>query len=240
MARTSDAVIAADSRDLQSLGGPSPRHHQVPIGPNVPCCPPLDYDRDAFRARLGLEPEDPAVVYFGLLNASKGLEVLLDTFERVLAQRPRARLLLLGGQAGASDPTDRYTAARLRPRLRRLGVRVIQPGWLPTTDLSAYLLAADVALLPYRDGASGRRGSLIACAEHGLPIVSTKPTAAEVAPYLEAKRPDPAALAEVVLQVLAEPMRLRASSRALAERMSWSRIAADHDQIYSSLLYSRP
>jgi glycosyltransferase involved in cell wall biosynthesis len=240
MARTSHAVVAADARDLRALGGPSPRHHHVPIGANVPCCPPLDYDRQAFRVRLGLERDDAAVAYFGLLNASKGLDLLLDAFERVLADRPRARLLLLGGQAGASDPTDRQTAASLEPRLRRLGDLLIQPGWLPTAELSAYLLAADVALLPYADGASGRRGSLLACAEHGLPIVSTQPAAAEVAAAIEHTWREPAALAEAVLRVLADPTPLRAASRALADRMSWTRIAADHDQIYRSLLYSRP
>jgi glycosyltransferase involved in cell wall biosynthesis len=206
----------------------------------VPCCPPLGYDRDTFRTRLGLEREDAAVVHFGLLNASKGLDLLLDAFQRVLGERPRARLLLLGGQAGASDPTDRQTAASLQPRLQRLGDHLIQPGWLPTTELSAYLLAGDVALLPYADGASGRRGSLLACAEHGLPIVSTEPAAAEVASSIEHRRRDPASLADAVLHVLADPTRLRSASRALADRASWSRIATDHDQIYKSLLYSRP
>ena len=239
LARASHAVIAADARDLHATGGPSPRHHQVPIGPNVRCCPPLDYDRDAFRARLGLEKNDPAVVFFGLLNVSKGLDLLLDAFELVLARQPRARLLLLGGQVGASDPTDEATAASLRHRLGRLREHLVEPGWLPTTELSAYLLAGDVALLPYRDGASGRRGSLLACAEHGLPIVSTQPAAAEVAPFIEAVWPERQALAEAVLEVIEAPAELRARGRALAERMSWSRIAAEHAQIYTSLLYSR-
>src|SRR5262249_3605883 len=37
LARTSDAVVAADQRDLRALGGPSPRHYHVPIGSNVSC-----------------------------------------------------------------------------------------------------------------------------------------------------------------------------------------------------------
>src|SRR5207302_9295378 len=41
LARSSDAVIAADGRDLEALGGPSPRHHHVPIGSNVSCSPPV-------------------------------------------------------------------------------------------------------------------------------------------------------------------------------------------------------
>jgi glycosyltransferase involved in cell wall biosynthesis len=238
LARTSDAVIAADMRDLTALGGPSPRHHQVPIGPNLRCAPPPGYDRAAFRARLGLARADLAVVYFGLLNASKGLDLLLDSFERILARHPRARLLLLGGEAGASDRTDRSTAARLRGRIDVLGDHVVRTGWLEPEQLSAYLLAGDVALLPYRDGASARRGSLLACAEHRLPIVSTQPAGREVAPFLDAQPPDAEALAVAVLRAHRDPGHLQAASRALAEETAWPRIATAHQALYGRLLYS--
>ena len=36
-------------------------------------------------------------------------------------------------------------------------------------------LAVDCAVLPYREGASLRHGSLMAALAHGLPIVSTRP-----------------------------------------------------------------
>src|SRR5216683_823908 len=133
-ARTSHAVVAADARDLATLGGPSPRHHHVPIGPNVPCAPPADYDRLAFRTALGFGPETLVLAYFGLRNASKGLGVLLDAVNHVVGSRPNARLMLLGGQVGASDPTDRRTAQRLLPRV---DAHVLQTGWLPPDQLSA-------------------------------------------------------------------------------------------------------
>jgi glycosyltransferase involved in cell wall biosynthesis len=239
LARTSHAVIAADERDLVALGGPSPGHVLVPIGPNVACEPGPEYDRDAFRARLGLNAGDLAIVYFGLLNASKGLDMLLDAFDVVRRVRPASRLLLLGGEVGASDPTDRLTAARLRQRLDGLGERVVRSGWLPAAELSAYLLAGDIALLPYADGASARRGSLLACAEHGIPIVSTTPTSATVAEAVLAVAPRATALATAVLQVADSPAlahRLQAASRALAARTGWSAIADTHVLIYKRLL----
>lgn len=238
LAHTSDAVIAADSRDLLFLGGPSPRHFNVPIGSNVPCGPPPDFDHSAFRRRFGLEPGALAVVYFGLLNASKGLDLLLSAFEVICRSQPTARLLLLGGSTGASDPTDRATARGLESRLLDLGDRLIRPGWLPPSELSAHLLAGDVALLPYADGASARRGSLLACAEHGLPIVSSQPAAPEVSPFVAATDQDAARMAEAVLEVFAAPEQLRAASHVLADRVRWPRIADLHVQIYKSLLYS--
>jgi glycosyltransferase involved in cell wall biosynthesis len=109
---------------------------------------------------------------------------------------------------------------------------------VPAAELSAYLLASDVALLPYADGASARRGSLLACAEHGLPIVSTQPATIEVAPFIEAVRADPAALADAVLRVYAAPDRLRQASRAIADQVGWPRIGARHIDMYRQLLHS--
>jgi glycosyltransferase involved in cell wall biosynthesis len=238
LARSSDAVIAADERDLEWLGGPSCRHHQVPIGPNIACEPGPAYDRTAFRSELGLEPGTLAIVYFGLLNQSKGLDLLLDAFDLVLGKVPNARMLLLGGETGASDTTDRQTAIRVRGRLHRLAERVVWPGWLPPQTLSRYLLAGDVALLPYADGASPRRGSLLACAAHGLPIVSTQPASQAVADAIQAVPGHADPLAEAVLRVADDPAvsaRLRESTTALTARTAWPRIAAAHARIYEEL-----
>jgi glycosyltransferase involved in cell wall biosynthesis len=232
LARTSHAVIAADERDLAALDAPSARCHQIPIGSNVSCAPPTGYDRDAFRVQLGFEPDTLVIAYFGLLNASKGLDLLLDAFELIIARGAKARLVLVGGEVGASDPSDRVTAARVRSRLSGC---VTQTGWLAPAELSAHLLAADVALLPYTDGASPRRGSLLACAEHGLPIVSTRPASGPAADAVHAANASPQALADAVLEVADDPALsagLRARSRALAETVAWPRIAEAHIAIY--------
>jgi glycosyltransferase involved in cell wall biosynthesis len=163
----------------------------------------------------------------------------LDAFARIQQQQPRARLLLLGAEASASDPNDRLSASALRERIDGLGTNVIRTGWLPPRRLSAYLLAGDVALLPFLDGASGRRGSLLACAAHGLPIVTSQPAAPEVQPYVEAVRLEPSELAAAVLGVWRKPTKLRAASQALASEVSWPRIAAQHVELYERLLYSR-
>jgi glycosyltransferase involved in cell wall biosynthesis len=238
LARSSHAVIAADERDLNALDLPARRVHQVPIGANIACAPGPGYDRRAFRAGLGLDDASLAIVYFGLLNHSKGLDLLLGAFNLILLQLPYARLLLLGGETGASDPTDRLTAARLRYRLECLGERVVRTGWLPPQALSRHLLAGDVALLPYTDGASPRRGSLLACAEHGLPIVSTEPASRAVAKAIRAVAPSAAALAAAVLDVVQNPavsVGLRESAAALADTNSWPQIAAAHIKIYQEL-----
>jgi len=239
LARSSHAVVAADARDLAALSVSPARSHHVPIGPNLLCAPPPGYDRAAFRLALGLEPDTLALVYFGLRNASKGLNLLLDAVNLVAASRPGVRLILVGGEVGASDPTDRRTAEQLRARL---GTDVIQTGWLPNDQLSAHLLAADIATLPYVDGASPRRGSLLACAEHGLPIVSTKPAAPEVAEAVLAVPADPHRLAKAIFHLVETPSEiahLRSRSQSLAASTAWPRIGQAHVEVYEHLLITR-
>jgi glycosyltransferase involved in cell wall biosynthesis len=240
LARSSHAVLAAEEQDLRALAGPPSRKHQVPIGPNVGCYPVPRHEREALRARLGVPAGGLCIVYFGLLNASKGLDTLLGAFEEVLRREPKALLLLLGGEVGASDLTDRTTAAIIRPQLERFGDRVVRTGYLRPAELSAHLLAGDVAALPYRDGASARRGSLLACAEHSLPIVSTLPATPTVANAVRAVPPgDPVALAHATLELAGDPhtqAELRRAARRLAERCSWPRIVERHVSIYAGLL----
>jgi glycosyltransferase involved in cell wall biosynthesis len=239
MARTSAAVLASDARDLRALRAPPATSYVVPIGSNVRCDPPSGYSREAFRAQVGLAPGDLGVAYFGLLNASKGLDTLVAAWQRILQAEPSARLLLLGGSVGASDPTDRQTAGVVTTELDRFGQRVVRTGYLPPRDLSAHLLAADVALLPYADGASPRRGSLLACAAHGLPIVSTAPAAAGLDQVVLAEPAgDAEALARAVLRVGREPSlagRLRRGAARLIEKTTWSHIADQHVAIYRSV-----
>src|SRR5207253_11043194 len=137
---------------------------------------------------------------------------------------------------GASDATDRATATAFGDRLHQRSVgRVLRSGWLRPPDLSAHLLAGDLALLPYADGASARRGSLLTCAAHGLPIVSTLPAAPEVAAYVMAVAREPRLLADAVLRLAsdaAERARLRGASVTLIKRMSWPALADAHVDVY--------
>lgn len=241
LARTSHAAVAADPSDLAWLRVPPGRGHPIPIGANVdPSATPPAVQ--ALRDSLGLGAGALVVAYFGFLNASKGLGTLAAAFARVANRRPDARLLLLGGRTGASDPTDRGTAAAFEALVGPLGPRVLQPGYLEAERLSAHLLLADVALLPFADGASARRGSLLACAAHGLPIVSTQGPGA-ASPLLRdrlllAPPGDAEALAGAVLRVAAEPAlraRLVEGSRALAEEVRWDRIAERHAALYAQV-----
>jgi glycosyltransferase involved in cell wall biosynthesis len=199
LARWSDAVIVTNEEDLETLlqSPPSSAPYLIPIGSNIEPAPPADYDRDAWRARWGVRPEDILLSYFGFLNESKGGEILVRALGEVVkpalsrspersegsvegmaeGQGSRARLLMVGGKWGSSDPTNLAYAQRVETLIDELGLseRVMWTGYTPQEEVSANLLASDICVLPYRDGASFRRGSFMAALVHGLPIVTTNP-----------------------------------------------------------------
>ena len=87
------------------------------------------------------------------------------------------RLVLVGGGAGDSDPENITFGKRLDDLVRRLQLDdcLLRTGFLSNKEVAAWLWSCDLAVLPYVDGASFRRGSLMAAIHHGCAILTTQP-----------------------------------------------------------------
>jgi glycosyltransferase involved in cell wall biosynthesis len=195
----SDAAIYTERDDWRAAapGRPS-RRYWVPIGSNIAPAPPAGYDREQWRQAVGADPATFLIVHLGILNRSKGLETLFAALQRLHGRGRRVRLLLVGAEAGASDTSNRAYAAAIDRRLSdpALGAVVHRLPLVPAEEASGYLLAADVAAFPFTDGASLRRGSLLAALAHGLPTVSTEapgrgPGARNLGAHAAVPTPDP-------------------------------------------------
>ncbi len=248
LARSSDATIATNAEDYATLARYSKVSALIPIGSNITTAPPANYDRAAWRAQLGVAENESLLCYFGFLNESKGGETLI----RALAQMPNAKLLFIGGQVGASDPTNQAYRHQVTALIVALGLtpRVIWTDYTPPEIVTANLLAADVCALPYRDGASYRRGTLMAALAHGCAIVTTVASHQGLAvsqqlPQLEHETncvlippDDPRALAQAIQRVLASPelrAKIGAGAHALAQHFTWDRIAQQHLEFYQQI-----
>lgn len=252
LAKHSHAAVITNPADWLRLerAGLRDRLHPIPIGSNIQCEPPAGYDRARQRAKWGAGPETWLLAYFGFLNASKGGETLVRCLAELVRAGHPARLLMVGGKIGASDPTNAAYLARVETLIGELGVadRVQWTGFTASDEVSANLLAADCAVLPYREGASLRHGSLMAALAHGLPIVSTVTpadvrTGAGIFPMLVdgesallVPPDDPVRLAVAVTRVMMEPdlrSRLAAAARALSHHFEWETLAGRHLDLYS-------
>jgi glycosyltransferase involved in cell wall biosynthesis len=161
---------------------------------------------------------------------------------RLLERGKKVKLLMVGGKIGASDPTTINYARRMEVLERESGLGILWTGYLDDEEVSANLLASDICVLPYRDGVSLRRGSLMAALAHGLPIISTQP-AIQAKELIEGENivlvppDDVEALAAKILELAASEglrRRLGDGARRLSEAFSWERITEETVALYSS------
>lgn len=250
LARSSDGVIVTNRGDRDRLASEksiaSLRH--IPIGSNIKASPPPDYNRAVWRAALGFQPSDIVVGYFGFLNASKGIETLFQGVRIARNSGLPVKLLMIGGRTGTSDPTNIVYAREVDEMVEDLNLldHITWTGFVDNTAVSGHLLAADIIALPYRDGVSFRRGSLMAAIAHGCTIITTHPdvdTPELIGNYhVRFIPPDsPTGLAIAIEDLAENPelcQKMGQSARALAEQFAWPRIAESTSDYFETLRQS--
>jgi len=243
-ARQCDLTIATNAGDSRHLAPLARNLAVIPIGSNIHATRLTPVERQARRAERGYGERDVVVGYFGFLNRSKGGLDLVETVARLLPEVPTLHLLMIGEQVGASDPSNYAYLQEVKHSIhvKGLDARVLWTGHQPEAHVSADLAACDLLLMPYLDGASLRRGTLMAGLAHGCAIVTTTPVA-PIAELVEGRDllyvppGDVEAAAAAVRHLLADPQRmitLRQNARAASAAFSWQGIAEAHEQFYFS------
>jgi glycosyltransferase involved in cell wall biosynthesis len=147
-----DVVMAATQALVRDLGHDA---IHVPVGTNIT---PLAVNRHDARGRLGIGDEF-VVALFGTAHPSRALEYATAAIELLVDACGSGSLRVLNLGIGA--PTLDLWAP----------VDVETPGELDARQLSLRLSASDVLLLPFTDGLSTRRTTLMAGLAHGLPVL---------------------------------------------------------------------
>lgn len=101
-----DAVIVSTPRYAQNLRGYGLR---TPVHVVPPFIDPEDYpevrpgDVERFRATYGIAEDDEVILNVGRMDPMKGQDRLLRALPKVLAERPRAKLVLVGNGSFSSS-----------------------------------------------------------------------------------------------------------------------------------------
>ena len=191
----------------------------IPIGSNIPL--------------LEAQQPDTDIVYFGLIHPAKGLEEFIATLSSVTTGK-ELRIRVIGQIA----PGYEGYAAQILPQLRALGVQIILDR--SAEDVSQMLSRARIALLPFPDGMSRRRGSALASMGNGALLVTT---AAQMEVDLFrgicAMPASGATLCELLVEVLEHYDSydsIRRAGQAFAQSISWSGVADEYIKVVSKLL----
>lgn len=246
LARTSRGLIITNHEDDQRVQH-LPHRRMIPIGSNIIGEISGAFDIASWRRQVGAGDKDFLLAYFGLINRSKGLNHLLSSVAALREKQIPVRLLIIGGVAGTSDPTNTAASAEIQQAISELELEdyIYQTGYVDDVQaVGSYLKASDVVVLPFMDGASFRRGSLMAAIHYGCCIVTTQPNV--LVPEFVAGNNmlivpagDPAALAQALLELhenVALRQRLRQGAGQLATRFDWQNIVADYIDFFETLL----
>lgn len=127
-------------RDIVGRGIPAAKVTVVPNAVDIEGFQPSGVADPALRRRLGLEG-CTVLGFVGSFYAYEGLDLLLDTFPRLLSQRPELRILLVGG-----GPQE----ARLKAQAICLGIadKVVFSGRVPHAEVGHYYDQIDLLAYP--------------------------------------------------------------------------------------------
>jgi D-inositol-3-phosphate glycosyltransferase len=236
----SDAILAscsAEAAQLEQFYGARPERIEI-VPPGVDHAFFSPGDQGGARTALDLPPDRPVLLFVGRIQPLKGLDVAVTA----LAALPQhdAVLVAVGGPSG---PSGEVELARVHELARELGVedrvRYVPPQ--PHHLLSTYYRAADVCVVPSRSESFG----LVAleAAACGTPVVAA--AVGGLATIVEdgttgllIEGRDPAAFADAIAGLLADPARARAMGAAGAARArgyTWSTAAARLRRVYADL-----
>ncbi len=198
-------------------------------------------ERDVSKATFGLTGRR-VLLTFGLLNPSKGIEVVIRALPKLVDQFPDVTYLVVG----VTHPEiKRRVGEEYRHSLEReaesLGVRdhvIFRNQFVDTPELCRYLQASDIYITPYLQEAQITSGPLTYAMGSGAAPVS--------APYWYAKEllaegrghlfdfGDVEGLSDVLRTLLSNPeemARTRRSAYAFSRRMLWPRVGSDYVEL---------
>ena len=199
------------------------RAHVIPIGSNIP-----------WRVTQGPRDRD-AVCYFGLVRPDKGLEPFLELVRLAADAAPELRFRVLG-----AIPRGQHAyCERMRQASRGLQQLVWDLG-RGDEQVAQRLAETGFLYLHYPDGASERRGTLLAALGNGAVVITSRgaQTPAGLESVVRFVSDPAAALAEVLALRADETAQttLQRAGREWVKRHAWDVIATDHRALYDAIM----
>ena len=239
LAKISDGVIVTNHEDLVAVQNLQAK--MIPIGSNI--LSKKSNNSTELRQKNELGKDDFILGFFGFINHSKGVDTLLYALKQL--NKGSVKLLVIGGRTGASDPTNITYADEIDRLITEVELeqQVIWTGYVTEDEVSGYLQLADVVTLPFRDGASFRRGSLMAAIEQGRPIITTQP-ALDIPEFnsnnmMLIPADNPEELAEAIATLMQSPekrQKLQANVKDLRKHFDWNTIAQETIQFFEQVI----
>lgn len=163
--RFADAIPISTSRWVEEWSARRPeaakKFFTLPSPSSIPREPALTAeDRIRWRREHRLPENAKIITYFGTFSPAKGIPWAIDGWRYSLRSNQPVAFVLIGSAPEIPLASD------LRALYRPLG-------YVKPQEVSRALHAADVMALPFTDGYSERRTTLMAALDHGVAVATT-------------------------------------------------------------------
>lgn len=232
-----DRIIATTQEErtqmIRHCGALPPRVEVVPCGVDLQRF--VTQNPRQARARLGLQADQPVMLFVGRLDPFKGPDMFLQA---AAMMRKKAQLVVVGGKTSGDPELE-----KLRQLARQLGLsgRVHFLGARPQQELPLLYSAADVTVMPsYHESFGMVAVESLAC---GTPVVATRAgglitiVRSEQTGYLVLRCPG--FFAERLDSLLSSPDTLRqmqAAARPSVVHYGWPSVAGSLAEVYEDML----
>ena len=196
------------------------------------------------KQRLGLSASDRAILFFGRIAPYKGIDLLVEAFERIALQDKSYSLIVAGEPMKEAvqqwaDLQQIIEQSPVRQQVRQY------TRFIGDNEIELYFKAADVLVLPYTQ--IFQSGVLFMAYSFGLPVIASdvgsfgQDIIGGVTGFV-CKRGDPVDLSKVIeMYFSSELYRMLDERRAgiqkfIHERHSWDIVAAKTSDVYAGLM----
>lgn len=226
----------------EEFGMPKARVSVIPFGINN-SVPTTCLTSVEARQRLGIRTDKKTILFFGRITPYKGLEYLIEAYQRFLTCREEYQLII----AGIPKNCESYWAA-IRESVHedvQRGSVLVNATFIPDCETEVYFKAADVLILPYRH--IYQSGVLFLGYSFGLPAIaadvgSLKDEIVEGETGFAFKPEDPADLAKVIEKYFGSDLYAALDRRRkeirdyITEKHSWGVVSKMTMNLYADLL----
>lgn len=135
---------------IKEFGVQAGRISVIPLGINN-FAPQTDLTPAEAKRRLGIGPEEKAILFFGRITPYKGLEILVEAFQKSLPSADNYRLIIAGRPEEATEGTYWVPIREALAADVQKGRVLLRAVHIPDAETELYFKAADVFVLPYRN-----------------------------------------------------------------------------------------
>jgi len=205
----------------------------------VEMAPASEADMQAFRQKFGIQAGQRIIGMAARLATEKGVEYLVQALPQVLEHIPQARVLFVGSYKNVVG--EKEYADRVLPLIAGLKDHWSMLGYLSPTELTAFFKTCEVLVMPSLNSTEGFGLVQVEAMSCGTPVVATDLPGVRV-PVTSSGMgrivpvADSVAIAQAILEILAEPERFHGNSIEISHKYSPDVVASGYEELFNDIL----